>query len=240
MPHRRSTAADVTPVKPKRRLFVPVVSTILALLALLSLGTWQVERLLWKTELLARFDAAEAAPAQPASASPAPYSKVMVTGHFDYAKEAMLEIELRGTTLGGRLITPLMRDDGPPVLVDRGWAPFERTGPVSHPEGEVTVTGWVRPGETAGWTSAADDVAGRRFYTFNPAVIGAALGLPAVAPWGLVAMGPVVADTLPQPSQTLPRPNNNHFGYAITWYGLAVALAAVFLVWFRRRRKESP
>jgi surfeit locus 1 family protein len=38
----------------------------------------------------------------------------------------------------------------------------------------------------------------------------------------------------------MPRPNNNHLGYAITWYGLAVALVGVFLVWARRRRKENP
>ena len=239
MPKRHHPHAAPAPAKPTRRL-LPILAMLPALLALLGLGTWQVERLLWKTALLEQFSAAEAAPARPAGAAPAPYTKVMVTGRFDYAKEAMLEIELRGTTLGGRLITPLLRADGPPVLVDRGWAPFERSGPVDHPEGEVTVTGWVRPGETAGWTSAADDVPGRRFYTFDPATIGAALGLPAVAPWGLVAMGPATADTLPQPSQTMPRPNNNHLGYAITWYGLAVALVGVFVVWIRRRRKETP
>lgn len=220
-----------------RRLLWPVLVTLPALLVLIGLGTWQVERLAWKTELLARFAETEAAPARPAGANPTPYSKVTVTGRFDHGREALLEIELHGTTLGGRLVTPLLRDDGPPVLVDRGWVPFERTRPVSHPDGEVTVTGWVRPGEKAGWFSAADDAAGRRFYTFDPAAIGAALGLPGVAPWGLVAMGP--PEGLPEPSRQLPRPNNNHLGYAITWYGLAVALVGVFIVWMRRRLKEK-
>ncbi len=218
---------------------MPILATLPALLALFGLGTWQVERLLWKTALLDRIAAAEAAPAQPAGVAPAPFTRVTLTGRFDHAREAMLEIELRGTTLGGRLVTPLMRQDGPPVLVDRGWVPFERNRPVSHPEGEVTVTGWVRPAESPGWTSAADDVSGRRFYTFDPPAIGAALGLPRVASWGLVAMGPAVADELPRPSQALPRPNNNHLGYAITWYGLALALLGVFFVWARRRLKEK-
>jgi surfeit locus 1 family protein len=52
-------------------------------------------------------------------------------------------------------------------------------------------------------------------------------------------MGPIERDTLPQPAQTLPRPTNNHLGYVITWYGLAVALVGVFLVWLRRRLKEN-
>jgi surfeit locus 1 family protein len=239
MPQRHHAPAAAAPVKPRRRLFVPIVATLLALLALVSLGTWQVERLLWKTELLERFAEAEAAPAQPVREPPTPFTKVSVTGRFDHAREATVELEVRGSALGGRLVTPLLRADGPPVLVDRGWVPLERSRPVSHPEGEVTVTGWVRPAETAGWTSATDDPAGRRFYTFNPAAIGAALGLPNVAPWGLVAMGPIERDTLPQPAQTLPRPTNNHLGYVITWYGLAVALVGVFLVWLRRRLKET-
>lgn len=222
---------------PWRRLLVPAIATGLALLALVSLGTWQVERLLWKTELLANLAAAEAAPPQPLAEPPTPFTKVAVTGQFDHAREALVGIELHGTTLGARLVTPLIRQDGAPILVDRGWVPFERTQPVSRPEGPVTVTGWIRPGETAGWTSASDDVPGRRFYTFDPTAIGAALGLPRVAPWWLVALGP--AEGLPEPSTTLPRPTNNHLGYVITWYGLAVALVGVFLVWARRRLKEK-
>lgn len=220
-----------------RRLILPLLVTLPVLAVLIGLGTWQLQRMAWKTDLLARFAAVEAAPPVPLAEPPAPFAKVAVTGRFDHAREAMVEIELRGTTLGGRLVTPLMRADGPPILVDRGWVPFERDRPVAHPEGEVTVTGWVRPGETAGWFSASDDLAGRRFYTFDPAVIGAALGLPRVAPWGLVALGE--AGGLPEPAQTLPRPNNNHLGYVITWYGLAVALVGVFIAWARHRLKEK-
>ena len=220
-----------------RRLVLPLLVTLPALAILIGLGTWQVERLAWKTALLARFAEVEAAPPLPLTEPPIPFSKVAVTGCFDHAREALVEIELRGTTLGGRLVTPLLRDGGPPILVDRGWVPFERHAPIAHPEGEVTVTGWVRPGETAGWFAATDDPTGRRFYTFDPAAIGAALGLPRVAPWGLVALGD--ADGLPVPARTLPRPNNNHLGYVITWYGLAVALVGVFLAWARHRLKEK-
>ncbi len=231
-------AATPAPNRRWRRLLLPVLVTLPVLLALIGLGTWQVERLAWKTDLLARFAAAEAAPAESLVEPAVPFTKVSVTGRFDHAREALVGIELRGTTMGGRLVTPLMRDGAVPILIDRGWVPFERDRPVAHPEGEVTVTGWVRPGETAGWTAATDDVAGRRFYTFDPTTIGAALGLPRVAPWGLVVLG--AADGgLPEPARTLPRPNNNHLGYVITWYGLALALVGVFAVWARRRFKED-
>lgn len=229
------------PLRPRRRLLLPSLITFGALMVLIGLGTWQVERLSWKTDLLARFDAVEAGPPAPlGAAEPEPYAKVSATGHFDHGREALLGVELRGTALGGHLVTPLLRDGAPAILVDRGWVPFERNASVAHPAGDVTVTGWVRPPETAGWFSAADDVPGRRFYTYDPTKIGAALGLTSVVPWTLVALADGAdAAALPQPARRLPRPNNNHLGYAITWFGLAAGLIGVYLVWLRRRLKEN-
>ena len=224
----------------RHRLLLPTLVTLGMLVVLLGLGAWQVERLAWKTALLARFDAVEAAPAVPVTAAPAPYAKVAATGRFDHGREALVGIELRGDTLGAHLVTPLIRDDAPAILVDRGWVPFERRTAVAHPEGEVTITGWVRPREAAGWFSPADDAPGRRFYSYDPTTIGAALGLTSVVPWTLIALadGPDTA-ALPRPARGLPRPNNNHLGYAITWFGLAAGLVGVYLVWLRRRLKEN-
>ncbi|MBW6400633.1 SURF1 family protein [Roseomonas sp. HJA6] len=224
-----------------RRLLLPSLVSFGALLVLLGLGAWQVERLAWKTALLAQFDAVEAGPPVPVTAAEPPaYAKVAATGRFDHTREALLGLEVRGDTLGAHLVTPLMRDGAPPILVDRGWVPFERTSTVAHPEGAVTVTGWVRPPETAGWFSPADDIPGRRLYTYDPKTIGAALGLTAVVPWTLVALADGTdRTTLPQPARGLPRPNNNHLGYAITWFGLAAGLVGVYLVWLRHRLKEN-
>lgn len=219
-----------------RRLLLPVLIALPVLVVLLALGTWQAQRLAWKTDILARIAAAEAGPAVPLAALPQPFTKVDAAGRFDHGREALVGLEVRGATLGSRLVTPLLREGAPVILVDRGWVPLERRQPVDHPDGEVRVTGWVRPGERAGMFSATDDTAGRRFYTFDPAAIGAALGLAQVAPFGLVALGE--AQGLPEPDRRLPRPSNNHLGYAITWYGLAAALVGVFLVWARRRLKD--
>jgi len=220
-----------------RRLLVPFLVTLPVLALLLGLGTWQVARLAWKTELIARIAAAEATPPVPLADPPQPLAKVEATGRFDHGREALLGLELRGTVLGARLVTPLLREAAPPVLVDRGWVPLGRDRPIARPEGPQRVTGWVRPGEAAGLTAARDDVAGRHFHTFDPAAIGAGLGLPSVAPYGLVALGE--GSGLPDPARTLPRPTNNHLGYVITWYGTALALIGVFLVWARRRLKDG-
>lgn len=228
-----------------RRLIPLVLATLPVLALLLTLGTWQVNRLRWKTSLLADIAASEAAPPQPLGASPATFAKVVVNGRFDHAREALLGVEVRGTTLGSHLLVPLLRPDAPPILVDRGWVPLERARPLDQPMGEVSVTGYMIPADQRDWVSAKDDVPGRRFYIFDPAAIGTALNLPGVLPFGLVALAPAdqplgqPTSVLPAAARSLPRPTNPHLGYAITWYGLACALVGVAVV-FALRRPEGP
>jgi surfeit locus 1 family protein len=134
-------------------------------------------------------------------------------------------------------MVPFLRDSGPPILVDRGWVPLDRPGEIARPEGEQRITGYVRFGEAAGRFAAQDDVAGRRFYHFDPVAIGSALGLPGMAPYALVLLGQ--PGSLPEPAQSLPRPRNNHLGYAITWYGLALSLIGVFVAFAWREGKRA-
>ncbi len=220
-----------------RRVLIPILVMLPVLAVLLGLGTWQVQRLGAKNALLAEIAAGEAAPARPLGTTPPPaWTKVSVSGRFDHEREVLLGLEVRGPILGARLVTPLIRDGAPPVLVDRGWVPMDRSGAIARPAGPVTLEAYARPGETAGMFSATDDPAGRRFYTFDPPLIARSLGLPAPEPFGLVALGP--GPGLPDPARTLPRPTNSHLGYAVTWYGLALSLLGVFAAWLRRRLKE--
>ena len=98
----------------------------------------------------------------------------------------------------------------------------------------MTVEGYVRPSDKPGMFSATDNPAAREFYTLDASAIGSALGLHRVASFILVAMGPSPPERYPDPAHHLPRPPNNHLSYAITWYGLAVALVVIFVLWARK------
>ena len=215
----------------RRRLLIPALSTLAMLAVLLFLGTWQVQRLLWKQSLIAAIAAAERAPATPLGPDPAPLARVRAEGSFLTAT-ALYGAELRplaGTpTDGARLLAVLARPGAAPVLVDRGWVPVP-TPPLPPPP--TTVEGYIRPADSAGAFTPAPDLAAKRFYVLDPAAIGAALGIPGLAPYVLVAMGD---SGLPDPARTLPRPTNNHLAYAITWYGLAIALLAIFALHTRK------
>jgi surfeit locus 1 family protein len=221
-----------------RRILAPALAALPVFIVLCALGAWQVRRLHWKTDLLARIEASERSPAVPLGTEPEPFTKAVAAGRFDHTREALLGLEVRGTTLGAHLLTPLLRADRPPLLVDRGWVPLERDRPLGRPEGEVVVTGFVRAADRRDWLTPTDDAAGRRFYSFDPQAIGAALRLSEPpAPFGLVALASpdAGARSLPEAARSLPRPNNPHLGYAITWYGLAVSLVGVFVAFARQR-----
>lgn len=245
--------APAGPRRPWRGVLLAALAVLPVLLALLGLGTWQAQRLAWKADLLARLEAMEAAPPVPLDAlagPPEPYAKLAAAGRFLHGREALLGFAVRHGRMGAHLLTPLEREGGrrPALLVDRGWVPLAPDGAapdpaagIARPEGEVTVIGYARPGQAREWVSPTDDPARRRFFVFDPVTIGAALGLPAVEPFGLVALAEGDAPArgpFPVPATALPRPTNPHLGYAITWYGLALALVLVFLAWARRRLKD--
>ncbi len=200
----------------------------------LWLGVWQIERLRWKQQLLADIDRAEAAPAISLQGNPAAFAKVEVAGRFREDLVARYGSEVRSTAqgprLGAHLIVPLERPGELPILVDRGWLPDGDIAPKAV--GAVAITGYVRPPEPAGPFAPQPDLSQRRFWSLDPVPIGAALGLAQVAPYTLVALGP--PDALPVPAQALPRPANDHLGYAVTWFGLAGCLIGIFAVFTRR------
>lgn len=239
------------------RLLVPAISTAVMVAIMLALGIWQVQRLAWKRDLLARIDAAEAAPPVPLppdAISVREFAKVSATGTFQAARHALYGVDVRqtraGQALGARLIVPLDRPGGLPLLVDLGWVPTDRPLP-APPAGPVSVTGYLRTPDHAGSFAAADDAGKARFFTLDPAAIGRALGLEGVAPFVLVALGPARAAgqrdgqpdgppdgaLYPDPARALPRPPNDHLQYAITWFGLAIVLMAVFAAYVRKARR---
>lgn len=120
------------------------------------LGTWQVKRLEWKTDLIAKCEDRLVAPPLPLPPKIDPdavpdfdYRRVTATGHFRHDQEMLVGPRMRDGEEGYMLITPLEREgEGTTVLVNRGWiskAKKERKDrPESLVQGEVTVEGLLR------------------------------------------------------------------------------------------------
>lgn len=216
-----------------QRLFWPAVSTVAMLALTLSLGIWQLQRLAWKQGLLAEIDRGEQSAAVPLSDNPPAFGRVLVQGRF-LPLVARYGAEVRstraGAAMGAHLLSPMERADGPPVIVDRGWAPLDFDPTL--PSGPLAIEGYVRPPEPPVRFGATDDPVARRFFSLDPAAIGAALGLTQVMPFTVVMLGP--PGTFPEPAGVLPRPSNDHLFYAITWFSLALVLVVIFAVYVRQ------
>lgn len=215
-----------------RRLWLPGLCTFVALIILLVLGTWQIERMHWKRAALADIALAEARPGIPLPENPGPYTKIRIHGRLRHDLAALYGAEGRqlaaGPIMGAQLVVPLERPGAPPILVVLGWVPAL---PPPTPPADATIDGYIRAPDRAGAFAAADNQAARRFYTLDPIAIAAALGLPKPAPYIIVALG---LPGVPDPARTLPRPSDNHLSYALTWYGLTLGLVAVFAIFARK------
>jgi surfeit locus 1 family protein len=221
--------------------------TLVMLTILISLGVWQLHRLTWKQAILAQIDHAESAPAIPLPANPTQFQKVAVTGTLRPGPVLLYGADVRDTTrgpqMGGQLIQPLLRPNAPPILIDRGWIP-DRSPPSADlppaPGGPATIEGYIRLPDRPGPFTPKDDPTRHRVYTLNPQSMAAALNLASPAPYTVIAMGPAPDSAYPAPATALPRPPNDHFGYALTWFGLAATLAGVFTAWLSGVLRRSP
>jgi surfeit locus 1 family protein len=238
-----------------RSRWTVLAAATVALVVLLALGTWQVQRLAWKTALIARVeDRVKAPPAalpDPATwpglaAEDIEFRPVRLAGTFDHDREIHVFIALTRPLgpLGGQgyfVVTPMTLDDGHVVFVNRGFVPLERKDPATRTEGRVSgrveIEGLMRPAEAESWISPAPDPAKNVWFVRDPLAMAQGSGIEAerVAPFTVDAFAGQVPGGLPQGGETVLAFTNNHLGYAITWYGLAAALVAVTVVFLRRR-----
>jgi surfeit locus 1 family protein len=242
-----------------RTLIVPGIAVLIVFAILCGLGVWQVQRLAWKEALIARVDSRLDDPPVPA---PGPadwaaldlaereYQPVSLTGRYLNDREARIVYVLTAPKgpvggVGYLVMTPFRTDEGWIAYVNRGFVPQANAAPETRAagqiEGETTVTGLLRHTHGRSWFDPADDPAGNAWFSRDPKVWAAAAGLPAaeIAPY-IVDAGydPALPGGLPQGGETLVTFPNSHLGYAITWFGLAAALVAVFFVYVRRKKSE--
>ena len=227
--------------------------TLIAVTIMVGLGTWQVERLAWKNALIDRIESGlRAAPAPlPARVeNPADWDfrRVSVTGQFLHDHELDLAARSMNGRIGYQIVTPLKRDDGTLVLVNRGWVPLEKRDPASRPEGlpagTVTVEGVARVPAERGWMQPDNDPATNMWFWYDiPAMAaqagaGAGEALPVVIEAGDAAN----PGGFPIGGQTNVNIANNHLQYAFTWYSLAITLIVIYFVfhWRRGSKEEAP
>lgn len=219
---------------PASRLFLSLLGLI-GVLVFVGLGIWQLERRVWKLDLIARVDQRIHAPVVDApgpgnwsgiTAADYEYSHVRLAGHFLGDANTLVQAV---TELGGGywVLTPMRADRGFVVLVNRGFIPQERKAEFERERGGSTspavVDGLLRMSEPGGGFLRNNDAAGNRWYSRDVAAIAAVHGLTDVAPYFVDAEA---SGDWPRGGLTVVTFRNSHLVYALTWFSLAAMLAA--------------
>uniref|UniRef100_E6VBQ7 SURF1-like protein n=1 Tax=Rhodopseudomonas palustris (strain DX-1) TaxID=652103 RepID=E6VBQ7_RHOPX len=145
---------------------------------------------------------------------------------------------------------PARLPDGRTIVINAGFVPntMQQRGTEDRAiapllTGEpATLTGYLRFPEHPGLFAASPNVDKRLWFTRDVPAMAAALGWdrPAeLAPFYVDLEAPVPASGVPKPGPLGVHLRDNHLQYAITWFGLALAVAVAFAFWLHGQRRRS-
>ena len=224
------------------------ITVVLLTYAAYLLGQWQFHR-------LSDRETGNAVVRKNLAASPSPVADVLDVGRPVGARDEWRRVVARGTyspddsvviryqtregASGVDVVTPLRTAEGPTLLVDRGWLKTGNSGTdtvdaPAPPDGEVTVTGWVRADATGRSATVTD----RSARAISSETIGPTLGGPVYG--GFVDL----ERESPAASQPLTRTelpdlgNGPHFFYGLQWWFFgALAVFGFFYLAYDERKK---
>ncbi len=228
-----------------RPQFWPTVFSLPTLLICLALGAWQIERLFWKQDLIARREAAVAAAPVPVpkdltEAHELEFHHVIAEGVFLNDKEIFLGATSEGGRQGYQILTPLLEPGGRIVFVNRGYIPAELRDPAKRSAGQVAGTvrvhGLLRlpPAGKPNWFLPDNRPDLNYWFWVDLPAMAAADKLDRAAPFYIDADATPNPGGWPKGGVTRLTLTNNHLQYAVTWFSLAVALIVVYVLFHRR------
>jgi cytochrome oxidase assembly protein ShyY1 len=240
----------------RRGLAIPSLFALVALGTLVGLGSWQLQRKASKEALIETLEerlsaGAVAVPPRErwARLDPAEHEfrRVRFHGAFLPGAEALVYAGTPGLRSdvsgpGYWVFAPARGEAGVVIVVNRGFVPEGRQDAAMRAATEnnrpVELIGVMRWPERRVWFSPKDSPGHNLWFVRDHLAVAEAKG------WGEVAPFFIELES-PQPSSGLPRPGvlkvnlrNDHLQYAVTWYGLAVVLAVMFMSWLRARRTK--
>ncbi|NDW06454.1 SURF1 family protein [Jiella pacifica] len=254
MPDQEAERALAEAPMSRGRFLTALAFCLLGIAILFSLGTWQVERLFWKQSLMAEIEGR--IHAEPidlstlerrfAAGEAVQYTPVTLTGRFLNAEERYFLSTFEGQA-GWNVYVPLVTEAGDLVFVNRGFVPYDLRDPAlrraGQPSGDVTVTGLARvpPSEKPGYFTPDNEPAKDIFFWQDLPAMAAGVDLPEgtrLLPL-FVDAGPGRAEGgWPVGGTTVVSLPNDHLQYAVTWYGIGLALVVMTGMMVARRYRR--
>ena len=220
-----------------RRLVFPLVVGVLGCAVLAALGAWQLQRLAWKEGILSEMEARLTGDPVALSDAVDPYTRfaaVQVEGRTTGEELHVLQSTGRGA--GYRLISVLDTGDGR-ILLDEGLIPADAKDAVRGAR-DLTVLGNLHAPDDWTGSTPEPDLDRNIWYGRDLTRMAGALNTdPVYVVARRIEAGEAVATPLPLDTTGIA---NNHLGYAVQWFGLALVWAGMTGYWLWRKRRGPP
>lgn len=221
------------------RRLIAVFAIALVFAILMGLGLWQVQRLHWKTALLADLDRAYSADRQARPLTLDDFRQAdrdnrlfiggTITGTPIPGDRMLIGPRTRDDRVGYHLYMPVRLETGGTVLVNFGWVPegwtYDSLPALKTP---LNLPGFARRPDRPNSFTPSNDPAHDRWYSVDLALLQSKPALKTLPPYVFYAMRPMAEAALwPVPFAKDWRPPNNHLGYALFWFTMAGLLLAI-------------
>lgn len=214
---------------------IPLLFIISAVGLCATLGIWQLERLAWKESLIAAIEKAQAEPVLttlPKDLSSLEYRNVELKGQFLQDKALHRVGSRQGERPGFVLLVPFTLNDGRVILVDRGYTPADALPGITKPS---AVKGILRPARGKRAFFIPDNQPARNLWLYEDIAAMSSYTQLTLLPLVVEATGSYEKGVYPIPNTGKIVLRNDHFGYAITWFSLALVGIVLFGVYYRER-----
>jgi surfeit locus 1 family protein len=220
--------------------FWATLLTILGVVILCILGSWQIQRLTWKNDIIAKLESAYKNPLESPALSELKedgFIYASIKGRFLFDKSILLGHTIQDEQPGQFLITPLQTKQGT-LLINMGFNPstekLEDHFLKSYTGENITFTGLIRKPH---WNSFTPENVPENDIWYRPDIfqIATAKDLKNPIPFMMYADSASQKFDAQFPNNTLWQPNNNHAQYAFFWFTLAGALVVIYVLRFLKR-----
>lgn len=213
-----------------------------------GLGTWQVQRLNWKTDLINEIETAKKnspltdkdLPTSEAEWKEKNFWPVKLSGTWDHSIEYHLAPRYYKSRLGYHLVQPFILRDKRVVLVNRGWIPAANkeieTRPHSIGVGRGTVIGLIRYGSERNPFTPENQKEKNVWFGRDVKEMADFYEVKNVLPAMVDAIGEQDVQKLPIPSDGAIHLRNDHATYIFTWYAIAFSILVIFVLAHRKKK----
>ena len=204
----------------------------------ICLGTWQLNRLSWKENLIKTFkETSSKTPIDLHLSEKTEFLKIKVSGQINRKYKIFYPAKTLNGKSGFRLASVIKTIQGENFLIDEGWYAnenhqyFLKNDKIFNKE----IIGYVRYPRDAKFFTPKNNFMTNEWYTYNLKEIEEYLDVKINQKYFIKNMSDSEEAFL-IPSDLTPTFRNNHLQYAITWFVMSFAFFVLFLVYLKKNK----